>query len=170
MAANTLSGAEIPMTPISWNDLHLFNRGTRRRTFMSTSPKQVSRREGVEARDTWRVIIRNLVLPARVGVYRHEQLAPQQVRINIELTTEDPPRPLNDEIRNVVSYEEVVLSVKEVLVRGHINLVETLAEAITDLCLSDTRVVGARVGIEKLHAIPEAESVGVEIERLRSNH
>ena len=137
---------------------------------MSTSAKQVGRREEIDAGETRRVIIRNLVLPARVGVYRHEQSAPQQVRINIELTTEDPPQPLNDEIRNVVSYEEVVLSVKEVLAQGHINLVETLADLIADLCLSDNRVVGVRVGVEKLHAIPEAESVGVEIERFRSNH
>ena len=137
---------------------------------MSTSPKEVSRAERLEARNTSRVIIRNLVLPARVGIYRHEQSAEQQVRINIELTTEESAQPLNDEIRNVVSYEEVVLSVKEVLAQGHINLVETLAEAIADLCLSDIRVAGARVGIEKLHAIPEAESVGVEIVRFRSNH
>jgi dihydroneopterin aldolase len=137
---------------------------------MSTSAKQVGRREGLESGVTGRVIIRNLVLLARVGVYRHEQSTPQQVRINIELTTEDPPQPLNDEIRNVVNYEEVVLSVKEVLAQSHINLVETLAEMIADLCLADARVVGVRVGIEKLHAISEAESVGVEIERFRSNH
>ena len=137
---------------------------------MSTSTKQVGRREGLKARDSRRVIIRNLVLPARVGVYRHEKSAPQQVRINIELTTEDSPQPLNDEIRNVVNYEEVVLSVKEVLAQGHINLVETLADVIAELCLSDSRVAGVRIGIEKLHAIPEAESVGIEIERFRSNH
>ena len=137
---------------------------------MFTSTKQVSRRERLKTRDSRRVIIRNLILPARVGVYHHEKSAPQQVRINIELMTEDPLKPLSDEIHNVVNYEEVVLSVKEVLAQGHINLVETLADVIAELCLSDSRVVGVRVGIEKLHAIPEAESVGVEIERFRFNH
>tara|TARA_Y100001934_G_scaffold257277_1_gene326236 strand:- start:9363 stop:9674 length:312 start_codon:yes stop_codon:yes gene_type:complete len=103
-------------------------------------------------------------------VYRHEQSTPQQVRINLELAIKNPQGPLDDEINNVVSYEDTVLSVKEVLEQGHINLVETLAEMIVDLCFVDERVEGVRVGIEKLHAIPEAESVGVEIERFRSEH
>ena len=59
---------------------------------------------------------------------------------------------------------------KEILAEGHINLVETLAEKVAGLCLSDPRVSGARVGVEKLHAISEAESVGVEIERVRANN
>ena len=48
----------------------------------------------------------------------------------------------------------------------HINLVETLAEAIADLCLAHRRVIEVRVMIEKLDVEPGA-SVGVEIERRR---
>ncbi|HCX65995.1 MAG TPA: diguanylate cyclase, partial [Rhodobiaceae bacterium] len=44
---------------------------------------------------------------------------------------------------------------------------ETLAERIAGSCLEDARVRVARVRVEKLAAIPEAVSVGVEIERLR---
>ena len=48
---------------------------------------------------------------------------------------------------------------------GHLNLVETLAEKIAAHCLADKRVKVARVRIEKLKVIAEAQSVGVEIER-----
>ena len=121
-------------------------------------------------RETRRIVVRNLVLPARVGVYRHEKAGPQRVRINLELITEDPRQSPSDEIDDVVNYETVVSDVKEVLAEGHTNLVETLAEKIAEVCLSDLRVTGVRVGIEKLHAISEAEGVGIEIERFRSNH
>ena len=121
-------------------------------------------------RETRRIVVRNLVLPARVGVYRHEKSGPQRVRINLELITEDPRQSPSDEIDDVVNYETVVSGVKEVLAEGHTNLVETLAEKIAEVCLSDLRVTGVRVGVEKLHAISEAEGVGVEIERFRANH
>jgi len=35
------------------------------------------------------------------------------------------------------------------------------------MCLSDPRVLSARIRVEKLDVFPEAESVGVEIERFR---
>jgi len=51
---------------------------------------------------------------------------------------------------------------------GHINLVETLAERIAALCLADARVSSVRVRVEKLDIYEQADSVGVEIERLQS--
>jgi dihydroneopterin aldolase len=53
------------------------------------------------------------------------------------------------------------------LAEGHINLVETLAEKIAELCLGDGRVETARIRVEKLDVYAEAASVGIEIERSR---
>lgn len=136
---------------------------------MAASPKRIALQHVPELHETHRIVVRNLVLPARVGVYRHERSGPQRVRINLKLTIAGSDKPLNDEIGNVVSYEDLVNGVKEILAQGHINLVETLAEKVADLCLSDGRVSGVRVGIEKLHAISEAESVGVEIEKFQTS-
>ena len=68
----------------------------------------------------------------------------------------------------MVDYETVVKRVRAIIARGHVNLVETLAELIAQDCLRDERVLVARIRIEKLRAIPEAVSVGVEIERARA--
>jgi len=43
-----------------------------------------------------------------------------------------------------------------------------LAERIAAMCLVDSRVLSARVRVEKLDVFPEASSVGVEIIRHRS--
>ena len=113
-----------------------------------------------------RVFVRDLVLPARIGIYEHEKTGPQRVRINLDLEVEDGP-PEADEIDHVVSYEPLVLAARDILAAGHIALLETLAERLAAECLSDPRVRLARVRVEKLDAFPDADSVGIEIERAR---
>jgi dihydroneopterin aldolase len=113
------------------------------------------------------VFVRDLELNANIGVYRREKGTLQPVRINIDLTVEETDGAIDDKLENVVDYSAVVDGVKEILAGGHLNLVETLAEKIAAHCLEDARVKVARVRIEKLKILPEAQSVGVEIERER---
>lgn len=117
------------------------------------------------ARAIRHVFVRDLLLEAHIGVYAHEQGRTQPVRVNVDLTVSEAAH--GDKHANVVCYEEVVNEIKAIVAAGHLNLVETLAERIASSCLRDPRVTIARVRIEKLAAIPEAASVGVEIERAR---
>ncbi len=111
------------------------------------------------------IFIRDLVLSCSIGVHRHERAASQRVRINIDLEVRGDER-LDDDIANVISYDDIVDGVRAITAAGHINLVETLAERIGDFCVGDPRAVAARVRVEKLDVISEAASVGVEIERV----
>jgi 7,8-dihydroneopterin aldolase/epimerase/oxygenase len=117
----------------------------------------------------YRTFIRDLVLSCSIGVYDWEKLAPQRVRINVDVTAREPGAALADDVAKVVSYDDVVKGIKSISSEGHINLVETLAERVADLCLSDPRVVVVRVRVEKPDVIVEAGGVGVEIERRRSD-
>lgn len=119
----------------------------------------------VKSRD--RVLIRDLVVGAKLGIYTHERHGTQPVRLNIELEVAPHRGPPRDAIAQVVDYEAVVRRVQAIVAAGHINLVETLAERVAALCLEDQRVLNARVRVEKLAAIAEAASVGVEIVRTR---
>ena len=114
-----------------------------------------------------RVFVRDLVLSARIGVYQHEKLGTQRVRINLELVCTEHPA-INDDLNNVVNYADLVDRVLGIVAEGHINLVETLADRVAEACLVDRRVQSAKVRIEKLDVFPEADSVGVEIERVRN--
>ncbi len=116
----------------------------------------------------YRIFIRDLVLSCSIGVHDWEKLAPQRVRINVDVTAREPGAALEDDIGKVVSYDDLVNSIRGVVAEGHINLVETLAERVADICLSDPRVVIVRVRVEKPDVIVEASGVGVEIERRRS--
>lgn len=111
------------------------------------------------------VFVRDLELPAKIGVHSHEKIDSQLIRINVEMETVSDDTPIDDNIRNVVCYEDVVNGITDIIAAGHINLVETLAEKIAVYCLLDERVVRVKVRVEKPHIIAEAASVGVEIER-----
>ena len=113
-----------------------------------------------------RTRIDGLVLSCRVGIHAHEQAAPQRVRIDVELVTREEPIGLPDRIEAVICYEQLAIRIKEIVQAGHANLVETLAARIADHCCAAGAVERVRVGVRKLDAIREAESVGVELERV----
>ena len=111
------------------------------------------------------VFVRDLEMKALIGIYEHEKKKPQRIVVNIDLSVKEGSG--DDDISHVVSYEIVVKKVEAIIAEGHTNLVETLCEKIAQSCLRDKRVVAARVRVEKPDIIPNARSVGVEIERSR---
>jgi 7,8-dihydroneopterin aldolase/epimerase/oxygenase len=113
------------------------------------------------------VFVRDLDLMALIGIYDHEKVKPQRILVNVDLSVQETEGPMSDEIDHVVSYEIVVKKIEAIVAAGHVNLVETLAEKFAEACLRDKRVLAARVRIEKPDIIPNARSVGVEIERGR---
>jgi 7,8-dihydroneopterin aldolase/epimerase/oxygenase len=110
------------------------------------------------------VFIRNLELLAHIGIHGHEHTKHQPIRINVDMAVEDTAA-LEDRLDRVVDYEAITLRIRALVAKGHVNLAETLAESIATACLEDRRVKCVRVRVEKLHAVPGAESAGVEIER-----
>ena len=115
------------------------------------------------------VFIRDLTLTALIGVYSHEIENPQPIRINLDLAVKENVTANKDRLADVVSYEEIADGVRKLIASGHVNLVETLAQQIADMCFSHNRVQTVRVRVEKLAVFEDAVSAGVEIERHRSD-
>jgi dihydroneopterin aldolase len=122
------------------------------------------------------VFLRDLVLPARIGVYPHERTQAQRVQVNIDLAVaEDQTPPPGDpmtvaqELARVVDYEQIANRVRAIVSERHVRLVETLAERLAVACLLDSRVRIARVRVEKLDVFADAASAGVEIERCQED-
>jgi dihydroneopterin aldolase len=115
------------------------------------------------------VFIRDLTLPALIGIYIHEKENPQPIRINLDLAVKANMNANKDRLADVVSYEEIADGVRKLIASGHVNLVETLAQQIADMCFSHQRVQTVRVRVEKLAVFEDAVSAGVEIERHRSD-
>jgi dihydroneopterin aldolase len=113
-----------------------------------------------------RMFVRDLVMDAPIGVRAHELGRKQRIRLNLDLGVLDTES--TDRLDSVVCYDDLIAAVRVVVDAEHVQLVETLADRIAEACFRDRRVVTARIRIEKLDVYPDAESVGVEIERRRS--
>jgi len=114
-----------------------------------------------------RVFVRDLVLSAVVGIYDHEKIAAQRLRVNLDLGVLDRAADGRDSIGDVVSYEDAITLVTAIVAAGHVNLLETLAETIARRLLEDGRVQTVTVRLEKLDAFAHCASVGIEITRSR---
>jgi 7,8-dihydroneopterin aldolase/epimerase/oxygenase len=112
-----------------------------------------------------RLLVRDLVLACDIGVYPHERGVKQRVRVNLEVDLAGGDRPVADRLADTVSYADIVDGIRLLAHGRRINLVETLAERVAELCLTDARARRVRVRVEKLDIYPEAGGVGVEIER-----
>ena len=115
----------------------------------------------------YKILVTDLIVPWRIGVRHHEEERRQRVRINLDLTVRTMPDPAQDDYREVLCYEGFVERIREMASTGHVKLAETLAHRVASLCLSDPRVERVTVRVEKLDAVPDAGSVGVELTQSR---
>jgi len=118
---------------------------------------------------TYRILVRDLVLPWRIGVRRHEEDRRQRVRINLDLIVNEQPDPTADNYHDVTCYERIIERIRQMAAAGHVKLAETVAHNIATMCLTEPNAVEVTVRVEKLEAIHDAASVGVEITRYRAD-
>ena len=111
------------------------------------------------------VLIKDLILKASVGIYQKEKIRKQKVRFNISITAKDNIKTKND-ISELVSYEDVIKNVKNVINKGHTPLIENLAHNIAEKCLINKKILRIEIMIEKLETFKETESVGIKIVRI----
>jgi 7,8-dihydroneopterin aldolase/epimerase/oxygenase len=111
------------------------------------------------------VFVHDFVLDVEIGVYTHEKDVTQRVRFNVDVDVLPASADLSDDIRQALDYDHIIGGIKSIVAKGHINLVETLAEEVAALCLAHPRAARVTVRIEKLDKEPG--SVGVEIVRAK---
>jgi dihydroneopterin aldolase len=88
------------------------------------------------------------------------------VRFSVDVDLMPATQALNDDIGRAFDYDTIIKGIKAIIARGHINLVETLAEEVALHCLAHPRAARVTVKIEKLDKQPGA--VGVEIVRCKA--
>lgn len=113
--------------------------------------------------------IRELAVRCIIGIFPEERREKQDVIISVTLECDCRPAALSDDIRDAVDYKKIKRAILKMVEVSEFQLIETLAERIAEICLADRKVVCARVSVDKPNALRFARSVGVEIERRRSN-
>ena len=116
---------------------------------------------------TDRIMIRDLLLRAIIGINEEERRNRQDVLINITLYADTRAASASDNIDEAVNYRTITKRVIRMVESSQFFLVEKMAAEIANICLSDARVERACVRVEKPGALRFARSVGIEIERGR---
>jgi dihydroneopterin aldolase len=103
------------------------------------------------------------------GVFDHERREGQTFVVDVTLGLDTAPGARSDDLRDTVDYGSLVAAVKAAVERDPVNLIETLAQRIADVCLTDDRVEWARVTVHKPDAPIEAtfSDVALTITRKR---
>lgn len=113
-----------------------------------------------------RVFVHDLVLDVEIGVYSNEKGVRQRVRFSVDVDVLPPHSAVGDDIAGAFDYDTIIGGIKDAVARGHINLVETVAEDVARKCLAHPRASRVTVKVEKLDKEPGA--VGVEIVRSKA--
>ena len=114
-----------------------------------------------------KVIIKDLLLNIMIGYYNFEKVEKQKVQFNIDLNYINQKVHNDKNIKSIVDYEKIIKIIKNLTKNKHYNFLESLAEDVFDALFKDERIHKIRLKIEKLDAISETESVGIEITKKR---
>ncbi|WP_109506444.1 dihydroneopterin aldolase [Nocardioides speluncae] len=101
------------------------------------------------------------------GVFDFERREGQNFVIDVTLGLDTRPAATSDDLRETVDYGSLVASVKVAVENDPVDLIETLAQRIADVCLLDDRVEWTRVTVHKPEAPIDATYSDVALTVLR---
>jgi len=119
--------------------------------------------------DTQTIFIEGLRIDARIGVHAHEKGRVQPLELDAEIRIADARfHPSRDRLDEVFDYQTIRAAMIEVVERGHIHLLETLADRVIERLLSMGDVRAVRVRVRKFTAFDDVRAVGVEMYRSKA--
>ena len=102
------------------------------------------------------------------GVLDFERRDGQVFTVDLTLGLDTSPAAGSDDLKDTVDYGSLVVAVKNAIEHDPVDLIETLAQRIADVCLTDTRVEWTEVTVHKPHAPIEATFSDVTLTITRS--
>ena len=116
-----------------------------------------------------KILIKDLVLKMLVGIHNFEKKKKQRVRFNLIINIDQNLIPNDKDLKSIVNYEQIIKTITKITSRKHYLLLETLAEKIFFKLFENPRIKKILLRIEKLDVIKNTTSVGIELEKTRSN-
>tara|TARA_B100001094_G_C17831459_1_gene623413 strand:+ start:342 stop:698 length:357 start_codon:yes stop_codon:yes gene_type:complete len=112
-----------------------------------------------------RIFLSEMKIETTVGIWEWEKRIKQQVIIDIEMSADIKKAASSDQIEDTLNYKAVAKSVRKLVEESSFQLVETMAEKISELVIGEHNVSWVRVKVNKPGAIRGSKGVGIIIER-----
>jgi dihydroneopterin aldolase len=114
-----------------------------------------------------RISIRDYIKEVEIGAFQVERDLTQRVKFNVVVEVAPSSSSSSDDVDDILSYDMIIEAIDDQLNFERLNLLETLAERVSDQILSHNQAIRVFTRIEKLDRIPGR--LGVEIVRDRKN-
>jgi 7,8-dihydroneopterin aldolase/epimerase/oxygenase len=114
------------------------------------------------------VYLHDLKIECIIGIFDWERRVKQTIVLDLDMAADIRRAAATDRIEDTLDYKAVSKRVIEFVGGSQFQLVETLAEKISEIVLNEFQVPWVRVRVNKRGAIRNAADVGVIIERSRA--
>jgi 7,8-dihydroneopterin aldolase/epimerase/oxygenase len=99
-----------------------------------------------------RITLTGLTVRGHHGVFEFERRDGQDFVVDVVLELDTATAAASDDVADTVHYGELATALAEVIGGEPVNLLETLAQRLADVCLGDARVSAVAVTVHKPQA------------------
>ena len=116
------------------------------------------------------VFIKDFIIQEIIGIHEHEKIKKQKIKFNIVVNVNQNTVPDEKDIKSIVDYEKITNKLENLVKNKKYNFLESLTEDSFKEIFEDKRINSVKIKIEKPDAIKNADSVGVEVLKNRSDY
>ena len=116
------------------------------------------------------VLIKDFVINEIIGIHKTEKVNKQKIIFNIVINVNQNIYPDENNLSSIVDYEKITNKLKKLAKNKKYNFLESLAEDSFKEIFADKRINSVKIKIEKPDAIANAQSVGIEVFKSRSDY
>jgi 7,8-dihydroneopterin aldolase/epimerase/oxygenase len=111
------------------------------------------------------IYLNDLRIETIIGIYDWERKTKQTVILDIEMGTDISKAAASDDIEDTINYKAVAKRLFSFVGESEFELVEKLAESITDILINEFNVPWCKLRLNKQGALRGVRDVGIIIER-----
>ena len=116
------------------------------------------------------VLIKDFIIYEIIGIHQYEKSNKQKIVFNIVINVNQNIFPDENNLSSIVDYEKITKKLENLAKNKKYNFLESLAEDSFNEIFADKRINSVKIKIEKPDAITNAQSVGVEVFKSRSDY
>jgi dihydroneopterin aldolase len=117
-----------------------------------------------------RIFLRGLKVETVIGIFEWERRIRQTVSLDVELATDVRLAAREDSIDSALNYKRIAKRLITFIAQTQFQLVESLAEAVAKIVITEFSVPWARISVAKPGAIEGSREVGITIERTTADY
>lgn len=112
-----------------------------------------------------RIFIKDLSVETIIGIYDWERTTRQRVILDLEMSADIAKAALAEDVGSTLNYKTLSETLTNFIENSEFQLIETMAERVTDIIRHDFGVRWVKLTLHKPDALPGNTDVGVIIER-----